>query len=43
MHPFGSLQALGLLVVGVAATAALWAAAAPPTTTTLAPAAVGRP
>jgi hypothetical protein len=43
MHLPRSLRALGLLVAGVAATAALWVAASPPATSTLAPGATGRP
>ncbi len=37
------LRSLALLVVGVAATVAVWAAASPPATTTLAPGASGLP
>jgi hypothetical protein len=42
-EPVHPVRALGLLLVGVAATAALWVAAAPPPTVTVAPGAAGLP
>jgi hypothetical protein len=43
VHLLRTVRTLGLLVVGVAASLAVWAAASPPATTTLAPGAVAPP